>query len=669
MSPAWQISRHGLFWLLAAFAAVIALHADHLPRWVLSAAAVAMLWRIQCYRGAWSMPGRWLKVGLLVVCLGGLLLEYGKPIGLEPMLSLLVTAYVLKLLEMARRRDAYLVVLLAFFIASLGALFDQSMLGAGYLLACLLLVLAALFGLHQTDTSSGRLLPLNGAFRLLCQSLPLMIVLFLLMPRVGALWSVPIQSHKAKTGVSDSMSPGDFSQLGRSADLAFRVSFDGPIPAQRQLYWRGLVLSEFDGRTWSRTRRTSLDDGALLQWYGQPPRSWDGLIEREGQALHYAVVIEPTQQPWLYALATPLPASHGVALTRDYRLLADRPVTAKRQYQAQSWLAHRIEPLELSRDRRAIELQLPDDYNPRAVELAHRWRRLESDDRALVQRVLKLYNREFIYTLQPPLLGKDSVDEFLFDTQRGFCEHFAGSFVFLMRAAGIPARVVAGYQGGERHPDGYLLVRQYDAHAWAEIWLEGEGWVAIDPTAHVAPERIEGDIQSVLGDEAEFLADSPVSLMRFRHIGWMNRLRLEMEALNYHWALWVLDYDAKQQSLLRSLLGDNSPWRIALALLSAGGGLLLLVGLWNLWPAGKTDIDQLDRQFLALCRKLEKRGVRRHPGEGARAFAERSSALCPELAEQITAFSLAYEQMRYGELEPRPQLLAGALKKLRIRGR
>ncbi|TNE78598.1 MAG: DUF3488 domain-containing protein [Gammaproteobacteria bacterium] len=663
--PSWQISRHGLFWMLTAFAAAITLHASHLPRWILLAAGIAMVWRIQSYRGAWSAPGRWLKVALLTLCLGGLLVEYGKPIGLEPMLSLLVTAYALKLLEMARRRDAYLVVFLAFFVAALAALFDQSMLGAFYILICLILVLAALVGLHQLDAERGHLRPLKTAAALLCQALPLMVVLFLLMPRIGALWSVPIQTHKAKTGISDSMSPGDFSQLGRSGDLAFRVSFDGPMPPQPQLYWRGLVLSHFDGRSWSRTRHTSLDDGALLQWYGQPEKSWSRFIERRGAPLNYAVVIEPTQQSWLYALDTPLPRSRGVALTRDYSLVAKQPVTSKRRYPVSSWPEYRIEPQALSRGRRDIELQLPGGYNPRSVELAKRWRHQEGSDRALVNRVMKLYNREFIYTLQPPLLGRDSVDEFLFDSQQGFCEHFAGSFVFLMRAAGIPARVVAGYQGGERHPDNYLLVRQYDAHAWAEVWLEGEGWVSVDPTAHVAPERIELGAPFVLGNEAGFLADSPSALLRFRHISWLNRLRLEMEALNYHWALWVLGYDDMQSSLLQRWLGEVSPLRIAVAFVIASSGALLLIGLlqWQPWRVPGT--DPLTRQLLKLCRILERLGIRRRSGEGVSTFINRAASERPDLAKPLIVFSGHYEAMRYGGEEPRPELLAGALRDLR----
>ncbi|TNE84496.1 transglutaminase TgpA family protein [Porticoccus sp.] len=665
MIPVWQISRQGLFWLLLAFVAVIMMHADHLPRWVLAASVVAVVWRIQCYRGAWSVPGRWLKMTLLAVCVGGLLLEYGQPIGLEPMLALLVTAYMLKLLEMSHRRDAYLVVLLAFFVAALTALFDQSMVSAGYLLGCLLLVLAALVGLHHGDQPGGTLRPLKVAISLLCQALPLMVVLFLLMPRIGALWSVPIPTHKAKTGVTDSMSPGDFSQLGRSAELAFRVSFDGPIPPQRVLYWRGLVLSDFGGRTWKRTRRTSMDDGALLQWYGQSDKSWDQLIDRRGQPLNYSVVIEPTQQLWLYALDTPLPRSRGVALTRDYRLLANQPLSSKRQYQVQSWLDHSIEVGGLSRDRRAIELQWPEGYNPRTLDLAREWRDKASSDRAFIQRVLGLFNSEFIYTLQPPLLGQHSVDEFLFESKQGFCEHFAGSFVFLMRAAGIPARVLAGYQGGERHPDGYLLVRQYDAHAWTEVWLENEGWVSIDPTASVAPERIEGDVQSLLGSEEGFLADSPASLVRFRHIGWINRLRLEMEALNYHWALWVLGYDQMQSSVLTRLLGKISVWRIAIALLGTGGAVLLLIALWQWIPSRRSTTNPIDRQFILLCEHLEKQGIERKPGEGVRAFTQRAASLRPEMAELLRSFCEQFESMRYGGETPQDILLEEKLRALR----
>jgi protein-glutamine gamma-glutamyltransferase len=694
MIPAWQIHRNALVWLLLAFAAVILIHSAHLPNWITLAALVSVIWRVQRYRGVWPTPSRWVKLSLLAMCLAGLFLEYGKLIGLEPMVALLVSAYTLKLLEMEHRRDALLVVFLAFFIAAVQALFDQSIGNAIYILGCILLIIAALVGLHQGEVllstqsqvqaqtqfrswpRSHALRPLKKGLVILLQAIPLMILLFIIMPRLGSLWAVPIQSHSAKTGVIDTMSPGDYSRLGRSADLAFRVSFEGEIPRQHQLYWRGLVLSDFDGRQWSRSGLDSysgrdLNDGGIsigseLQWFGKSIQPWDSLIERRGQPIRYSVVMEPSQQPWLYSLPTPVPQSTGVALTRDFWLLSSVPVTAKIQYEVDSWLDYKIAANDLSNYRRSIELEIPPGYNPRTVELAQRWRREISNDKALVRKVLGLYNEQFVYTLQPPLLGKHSVDEFLFDTQRGFCEHFSSSFVFFMRAAGVPARVVAGYQGGERHPDNYLLVRQYDAHAWAEVWIAGEGWIRVDPTAAVAPERIEANLEEALGDNEGFLADSPLSLIRFRHINWLNNLRLQLDSLNYSWARWVLGYDSIQEDLLEKWLGAYNPLRIALALLIAGGGLLGLLALWQLRHRFSSKHDELDRVFLRLCQTLEKAGIPRETGEGPRNYAQRVAKQRPDLARQVKGINAVYEHMRYGsEGQERLKVLKNAIRRLK----
>ncbi len=681
MIPAWQIHRNALVWLLLAFAAVILIHSAHLPNWITLAALVAVIWRVQRYRGVWPTPSRWVKLSLLAMCVAGLFLEYGKLTGLEPMVALLVSAYTLKLLEMEHRRDALLVVFLAFFIAAVQALFDQSIGNAIYILGCILLIIAALVGLHQGDVllstqsqalfKSHALRPLKKGLVILLQAIPLMILLFIIMPRLGSLWAVPIQSHSAKTGVTDTMSPGDYSRLGRSADLAFRVSFDGEIPRQHQLYWRGLVLSDFDGRQWSRSGLDSysgrdLNDGGFLQWFGKSIQPWDSLIERLGQPIRYSVVMEPSQQPWLYSLPTPVPQSTGVALTRDFWLLSSAPVTAKTQYEVDSWLDYKVAANDLSNYRQSIELEIPPGYNPRTVELAQRWRRETSNDKALIRKVLGLYNEQFVYTLQPPLLGKHSVDEFLFDTQRGFCGHFSSSFVFFMRAAGVPARVVAGYQGGERHPDNYLLVRQYDAHAWAEVWIAGEGWIRVDPTAAVAPERIEANLEEALGDNEGFLADSPLSLMHFRHINWLNSLRLKLDSLNYSWARWVLGYDSIQEDLLEKWLGAYNPLRIALALLIAGGGLLGLLALWQLRHRFSSKHDELDRVFLRLCQTLEKAGIPRETGEGPRAYAQRVAEQRPDLARQVKGINAVYEHMRYGsEGQERLKVLKNAIRRLK----
>lgn len=673
MIPVWQIHRNALIWLLAAFTGAIVLHAGHLPPWVLLAASLAILWQVQRYRGVWASPRRSLKYGLLALCVVGLLWEYGKPVGLEPMVTLLVSAYLLKLLEMEHRRDALLMVFLTFFLVAIVALFDQSIGNTVYILACLLLALAALIGLHQSDICGGgwgilqTLRPMKSAALLLLQSVPLMLLLFIIMPRVGAFWSVPLQSHSAKTGMSDRMSPGDVSRLGRSADVAFRVSFSGDTPRQHQLYWRGLVLSEFDGRSWSQTDYWGFNQNNVVQWRGQKKQSWDSLIERKGQPIHYSVILEATQQPWLYALSTPVPKTPSVGLTRDFRLLSRQAITAKTQYDVISWLDYRLAASEtLPVDIRAINVKLPQGYNPRSVELAQQWRRSTRDDMALVQKILALYNQDFIYSLSPSLLGKHSVDDFLFETKKGFCEHFSSSFVFLMRAAGIPARVVAGYQGGERHPDGYLVVRQYDAHAWAEVWIEGKGWIRVDPTAAVAPERIEFDLETALPEGEGFLASSPMSLVQFRHINWLNTIRLRLDALNFQWAKWVLGYDNVQQHLLEKWFGHYSPLKIALVLLVVGGGFLALIALWQLRSFFRHSHDDLDSVFLLFCRKLEKSGFERQVGEGPRDYATRVAESRPDLARQVSAISSTYEYLRYGKSnKQRLKILKRAVRKFK----
>jgi protein-glutamine gamma-glutamyltransferase len=679
--PAWQIHRHALIWLFAAFSSVILIHAEHLPLWILLAAIFSMIWQVQRYRGVWPIPGRMVKYGLLALCLAGLFLEYGKSVSLEPMVALLVSTFTLKLLEMEHRRDALLVVFLAFFVAALQALFDQSIDNSVYILSCLLLVIAALVGLHQGvpdggEGSSQPLRPLRTSVVLLLQAIPLMLLFFLIMPRLGSFWSVPIQSHSAKTGMSDKMSPGNFSRLGRSADVAFRVGFEGGIPRQHQLYWRGLILSDFDGRTWSRTdssayepsisRPSILEHSNLLQWFGKKEQYWDALIERNGQPTEYSVILEPTQQAWLYSLPTPLPKSHGVALTRDFRLLSSQPITRKTQYDVHSWLDYRVAAQGLPSLQRATTLQLPQGYNPRSLALARGWRKNISDDLKIVQQALSLYNHEFTYTLSPPLLGTHSVDEFLFNTKRGFCEHFSSSFTFLMRAAGIPARVVAGYQGGERHPDNYLVVRQQDAHAWTEVWIKDKGWIRVDPTAAVAPERIEFDLESALSKDDSYLADSPLSLMQFRHINWLNKIRLRLDSLNYQWARWVLGYDNIQENLLKKWLGEYSPLRVALVLLIIGGSFLSVFALWQLRHIFKSEHDELDRVFLGLCKKLEKAGIPRNPGEGPRDYALRVAELKPEWGREVKAINSAYEHMRYGsESQGRLKVLKRAIKRLK----
>ncbi len=649
MRPLWQIPRNSLFWLLVSVVISIGLHFDHLPVWIILAGIVATLWQIQLYRERWGQPGRVIKWCLIATCVAGLLLHYGRITGLEPMVALLFVGYVLKLLEIHHKRDALVLVYLSYLIIILQSLFSISIASSLLILGALLPTTASLVALHGDVDNPRPTTALRTALTMTMQALPLMLVMFIVMPRMGSLWAVQKQ-NSATTGVSDSMSPGDMTRLGRSGDVAFRVEFDGPIPAQRELYWRGLVFSDFDGRRWEQQGPWGYNDGQFLQWSNKTLEAWDKVIVRHGKPLTYQVTLEATNSPWLFSLSTPVPHSQTVALSRDFRLINQEPVTSKLQYTVNSWLDNQLEPEFLPSWRARLELAIPSGFNPKTLAVAQQWRRETPDTETLINRLLALYHREFTYTLRPPALGKHTVDEFLWGTKKGFCEFYASSFVFFMRAAGIPARVVVGYQGGERHPtENYLLVHQYDAHAWAEVWIQGRGWVRIDPTAAVAPERIEMSFADLFGEQDDFLAASPFSLQRLRHIYWLNSLRLKLDSLDYAWAKWVLSYDNRQNDFLMNLLGGINPQRIALFIVLAGGIALLPVFVMLYLRREKNTQDQLDRLFLQFCSRLENIGLPRRPGEGPRDYSRRIRLQAPSLIEQVDNLTRLYERARYAE--------------------
>ncbi len=663
--PQWQTPRAAIIWMQLSVAASLALHAGHLPAWLIAAALTVMAWQICVYRGVIAHPSTWHKVLLTSACLGGVLVTYDSLIGLEPMVAILISGFALKLLEIHRRRDALLLIYLAYFVVVVQCLFTQGITTAALMVASVCVITTALIAVYQQGERAHGWLALRKSTLMLAQAVPLMLVLFIIIPRLGPLWVVPQQASAASIGVSDSMTPGDFTDLSATPKVAFRVSFDGDMPAQASLYWRGLVLSKFDGRTWSQLGPWGYRTGNLLQWYGDRAEPWDSLAERRGQPLDYTVTLEPSNGSWLFALATPRPASPGIALTRDFRLYTRSPVVTEKQYRAQSWLDYKIEPERLPPWRRSIELRLPEGFNPKTREVAARWREETPDPEALVQRLLDYYRRDFVYTLKPPLLGKHTVDEFLWQTRRGFCEFFAGSFVFFMRAAGVPARVVVGYQGGERHPEGdYMLVHQYDAHAWAEVWLAGRGWVRVDPTAAVAPARIESSFADYFSAEEGFLDGSPLALERFRHIGWINSLRLQLDELEYAWAKWVLGYDSNQMTLLSRILGRVDPMRMGMLLLFAGSLALLPVG-WMLLRSRQRPVrDDIDRCFLEFCRRMARLGLGRRIGEGPRDYAARIANQKPELAPEIWALVNLYERQRYATAGENNLALRQALRRI-----
>lgn len=649
-TPSWNIPRNCLAWLFISQIAVIAPHAQRLPIWVLLIYILCAYWRIMIFQGRWSSPQRFIKFLCTMGCFSGIYLSYQSFLGLEPTVALFISGFSLKLLEIQHRRDIYLLIFLAYFVCLTEFLFSQEVITVLYGLATVVLVTASLIALHQQDYQQLNFSCLKKSSLLFAQAVPLMLVLFIIFPRFEPFWSVPLPSHQAKTGMSDSMTAGDVSLLSQSSELAFRVEFNGTVPDRSQMYWRGLVLSSFDGRTWSQSG-----------FYNKPIENMQDVSVRlsNEKKLNYTVIQEQTYQPWLFALPYALVNNDKVIELADFRLLFNGELYERFKYSVTSDPQAVRQPEPLSRLYQRLETSLPREGNEQARAFAEELFKGSGSATAYVENVLKHFREQpFVYTLKPPLLGDEPIDEFLFSTRRGFCEHYSSTFVFLMRAVGIPSRVVTGYMGGEVNPiTGTVLVHQFDAHAWTEVWFEGEGWVRIDPTAAVSPLRIERGLEQALEQEGSFLADSPLSAVRYRNIPWLNRLRLQLDAYNYYWAKFVLQYRGETQTnFLEQLLGKVDPWRIALLILFT----VLLAAPFVIWNLFKDQLkprsNKASRMYLAMCRRLERLGFQRAESEGPIDFARRvcearndenDFVLKAEKRKHISAATRAFVTLNY----------------------
>jgi transglutaminase-like putative cysteine protease len=643
-----SIPRISLNWLLVAQALVIVPFALHVPIALIVLWLACTFWRIQIFRMRVRTPGTWVKCGLLVGTAGGIFLARGSLVGLDAGAALLIAAFILKMLEMQTRRDALVLIFLGFFCVVVGYLFEDDLLWGLFTLLPVSTLLAALIGLQQSNLASRPAGTLKLAVKLLLQAVPLMLLLFLFFPRLEPLWSLPQPSNKALTGLSDNMAPGDIAELTKSAALVMRASFEGPVPPRDKQYWRGLTLDQFDGRRWSQSSRAQVPTAP--EW------------KKQGEELDYSVVMEPSGKPWLMALDVAEPQLSGARQMSDFRWQRRRPIEQSVLYDVKSW-PDAVRETVLSDGARSQYLQLPNKGNPQSREWAADLQRRYPRADALVDAMLSYFTAQsYHYTLKPPTLGPNSIDDFLFTSRQGFCAHYAGAMTFVLRAAGIPARVVAGYQGGELNPDGnYISVRQFDAHAWVEYWQPGIGWRSVDPTAAVAPTRIEQGLEKALSEDEEFLADSPMSVLRYRNVSWLNSMRLSWDNLNYGWQRWVLGYQGQQQLqvLGRWFSGFDAP-------VFAGGGLaiLTLLALWLLKPWQRESDSQL-RLFNRFERLLARHGLNRQQGEGAQAFSRRATQQFPNHAQAIQAFADEFEALRYGTSAGSTSQLRRHLKHLR----
>ena len=632
-----------LAWTVSGLAAAAAPHVGHLQAWVTALALSVCAWRLLAERRGWALPGRVLRSAITLIAAAGIVIGYRSLTGLDAGTALLILMASLKLLETRKPRDHVVLVFIGWFICLATFLYGQDLAAVAWVLPAVWLLSASLLNVARAGQDDQPLRPFRTTGAMLLKALPVTLVLFLFFPRIaGHFWGVP--SHeRAATGLTEEMSPGDISELSLNDSPAFRVRFDGAVPPPRQRYWRGPVMSEFDGFTWSRAR---------AQAYFRPE------IEYLGEAVSYTVTLEPTRQRMLFALDMVRQWPDGMAQQGwDFQLWARSPVNAVVQYRATSHPSYRA-GVELGAALRNHNLQLPRDRNPQAQALALRMRAEAASDESFVEAVLGMYRQQdFYYTLTPPRLQRDSVDDFLFNTRRGFCGHFASSFTMLMRAAGIPARVVGGYQGGDWNPiGGYLIVRQSHAHAWSEIWLPGRGWTRIDPTAAVAPERVERGLDAALPESEPV----PGRLLRDSDLLW--QARLIWDNVNARWNDWIIRYSSESQEQVLESFGFEDPdWRQLGILL--GAGLVLsfaALSAWLAWEFRPRAADAASRSYRVFTSRLAGAGIERAPYEAPRDLLLRVREARPDLAQRAAAITELYLRLRYA-----PATSAGELKRLR----
>lgn len=593
-------------------------------------------------------PG-WLMLLLLPATLALVLYHANWTEGRQFGVALLVVMAGMKLLEMKTRRDLYVAVFLGYFVLVTLFLFYQSPLLTLYVLLVSTGFTALLIAVNLIEDTVPWAMLLRRAGILVLSSIPVMLLLFVLFPRLdGPLWTLNLGSSSGVTGMSDNIRMGSISRLSQSSEVAFRVRFRGAPPPPAQRYWRGMVLWQTDGRNWQR------EDSALQA---------DAFIPL-AESLDYEITMEASGQPWLFPLDHVLAAAPGLSLNTDGELATPTAINSRKTWQLSSSAAIRS-PVLGGREWE-MGLQLPDAISVRTEQLAARLRGNGRSDAQVVQAALHFFhNQPFVYTLEPPLLSGDPVDGFLFDTRRGFCEHYATSFVVLMRLADIPSRVVIGYQGGELNPlGGHLIVRQSDAHAWAEVWLDKQGWVRVDPTAAVAPERIEHSINNQAyapGAPVSFdLGESPAFIA-----GMARRLKWFRDNLQLNWHYWVVGFNSSRQQTLLQKLGLSRLQNYQLGVAAAVGAIVLgsLAFFLGMRQRGSRK-DPVQQAYLRFRRKLEKSGLVIPPATGPQDVLKMAIAHNPQQAAEMQAIIQQYIALRYGR-HPRRDMVAALRARVR----
>ncbi len=624
--------------VLAAFLVAAGPHLLAMPAWLGAFVLIAAAWRGAAELRGWRPPGRLVRIGVTFLGLGLVIAAYGTLWGRRAATALLCVMLASKLLEMYRLRDGRMVAALSFFLVATQFLFSQRLdLVIWLLVACWLATVALLR--IQRDEDAPRAGPgrplgvpardmVRGATAMILLALPFALILFVLFPRLASpLWGLPEEALDGRTGLSDEMSVGEIASLFEDDSPAFRVTFQGERPPRSELYWRGPVLWRFDGRTWTR-----------VFYVNQAPER----VPQVGPgALRYTVQIEPTERHWLFALDYPARWPDKVRVSMAFEMRRDEPLTGLTPYSVISQTDFVDSPTLLPLYRN-LALDLPEGSNPRTRQRALELReRFPDDDAALIDEVLRWFNEgPFYYSLDTAPLGRHGADEFLFDLRTGYCEYYASAFAVLMRHAGIPTRDVTGYQGGYwQSSDEYLLVRNSDAHAWTEVWLEGRGWTRVDPTSAVSPARILDGARSALPGAGGWL-----------NADWAFQLRNQYDRLQNLWNRWVLGFDAERQESMLRTLGLQTLGLAGQAALMVAAILLLAPLAWwlrGLLAGSRRDRDPLRLAWRRVERRVGRKGAPRRTGETVREWTPRAALSIRNHAELVDLAG-RYQRLRYG---------------------
>ncbi len=647
-----------LVWLMGAFALLLLPQWDRLPVWLMASCVVLAAWRWLAQMGRLRLPGKWSRAGLMVVLVGVYVATVQGRFTVETASSFFVLAVGLKWLETRTVRDFYVLLFILIYLASVNFLFHQEI---HWTLINLAGVMVLFIGLQVLNAPG-----IPGAVRsgwkrlglMFVKTLPVVVLLFVFFPRMEPLWSVPLVSGEARTGISDTMTPGDISSLAQSSKLAFRVTFGDDIPAQRDLYWRGLILDTLNGDTWRQSRG---------QGFRRPGEvAIDGGVG-ELTPNEYDVLLEPTNETWAFALDDSVAVSGNVRKTGNNLFRFDRPAETTVRYRLA--LSAGAQAGSETLENRLQYLQLPVSGNPRTRDLAKTLRAQTSGPQDFAMSVLgRFRQQQYFYTLRPPKMPEDGIDALLFDIKRGFCAHYAGAMTFLLRAAGIPARVVVGYQGGQPGADNdYLIVRQYDAHAWVEAWMPGQGWVRFDPTAAIAPARIESGLREAVQEEGSFLENDWTSAQRYGDMAMVQWASLQLDKMNYQWQRWVVGYQGQSQMDLMSRLPGGFSMR-ELGYVTAGvvGFALLFAGLLTALKgrsfARRDPFARVLSRWYSVC---EDAGVPVRYGETPSRQAQRLAQAEPSVAASARNFAALVNRHYYARSQkPDAQEDIGRMRRL-----